>query len=208
MEYGKILFKMGDPGTIIGALIFILLIFYAAGKRSKDKLISFAIFWFFLALAPVSNIFPINAFMALYFMNITAKGIYLNKRDIFVEETVEKDGILAKTTRRCLYFIKEKKHVKNPDELKNIAEVKIEPKKAIICVVGAGVKRRSGVVSLIFTPLAREKINVEMVCVRQLTQRQLQAVLLTVSQQLLEEQLLQVVEVVVEADLLQKIWKK
>jgi len=48
-----------------------------------------------------------------------------NKRDIFVQETVEKDGILAKTTRRCLYFIKEKRHVKNPDDLKKIAELQL-----------------------------------------------------------------------------------
>ena len=48
-----------------------------------------------------------------------------NKRDIFVEETVERDGVLAKTTRRCLYFIKERKHIKNPNDLKKIAELNV-----------------------------------------------------------------------------------
>ena len=47
-----------------------------------------------------------------------------NKRDVSVEEAVEKDGVRAKTTRRCLYFVKEKIRVKNPMDLKNIAEIK------------------------------------------------------------------------------------
>ncbi len=48
-----------------------------------------------------------------------------NKRDIFVQETVEKDGVLAKTTRRCLYFIKDRKHITNPNDLKKVAETKL-----------------------------------------------------------------------------------
>ena len=48
-----------------------------------------------------------------------------NKRDIFVQEAVEKDGVLARTTRRCLYFIKEKRHVKDPNDLKKLAEMKM-----------------------------------------------------------------------------------
>jgi hypothetical protein len=48
-----------------------------------------------------------------------------NKRDIFVEETVEKDGVLAKTTRRCLYFIKDKKHIEDPNDLKKLAETQL-----------------------------------------------------------------------------------
>ena len=53
-----------------------------------------------------------------------------NKRDIFVEETVEKDGVLAKTTRRCVYFIKEKRHVKNHNDLKKLAEMKFSDNQA------------------------------------------------------------------------------
>lgn len=48
-----------------------------------------------------------------------------NKRDIFVEETVQKDGILAKTTRRCLYFVKERTPINNPMDLKDVAELKV-----------------------------------------------------------------------------------
>ncbi len=47
------------------------------------------------------------------------------KRDIFVQETVEKDGVLAKTTRRCLYYIKDIKHIKNPKNMKKLTEIKL-----------------------------------------------------------------------------------
>lgn len=58
----------------------------------------------------------------LLFKNMTSWDH--NKRDVFVEEIIEKDGILAKTTRRCLYFVKEKTRIKNPMDLKSIAEIK------------------------------------------------------------------------------------
>ncbi len=53
-----------------------------------------------------------------------------SKRDVFVEETVEKDGVLAKTTRRCIYFIKEKRLVKNPNDLKKLADMKFSDDQA------------------------------------------------------------------------------
>jgi hypothetical protein len=59
----------------------------------------------------------------LLFKNVTTWE--QNKRDIFVQEVVEKDGVLAKTTRRCLYFIKARKHIKNPKDLKKLAEIKL-----------------------------------------------------------------------------------
>lgn len=58
----------------------------------------------------------------LFFKNMTHWDH--NKKDIVVEETIEKDGILAKTTRRCLYFVKERTPVEDPTDLKNIAEMK------------------------------------------------------------------------------------
>lgn len=60
----------------------------------------------------------------LLFKNMTSWDH--NKRDIFVQEVIEKDGILAKTTRRCLYFIKDKTRIKNPMDLKNISEIKLD----------------------------------------------------------------------------------
>lgn len=58
----------------------------------------------------------------LLFKNLTSEDH--KKRDLFVQESVEKDGILAMTTRRCLYFVKEIIHIDNPMDLKKIAEAK------------------------------------------------------------------------------------
>lgn len=46
------------------------------------------------------------------------------KRDLWVEETVEKDGVLAKTQRRCLYFIIGKAHIDNPDDIESVSALK------------------------------------------------------------------------------------
>ena len=59
----------------------------------------------------------------LVFKNLTS--LDHRKRDLFVEETIEKNGILAKTTRRCLYFIKDRTRIKDSCDLKSIAELKV-----------------------------------------------------------------------------------
>jgi hypothetical protein len=48
-----------------------------------------------------------------------------NKRDIFVQEEVERDGVIAKTTRRCLYFIKDRKRIEDPNDLQTLAKTKL-----------------------------------------------------------------------------------
>ena len=49
------------------------------------------------------------------FKNLTS--INSRKKDIFLKEVFEKDGILAKTERRCFYFIKDIKHLESDDAL-------------------------------------------------------------------------------------------
>lgn len=63
----------------------------------------------------------------LVFKNLTSEDRL--KRDVFVEEVVEKDGVQAKTTRRCLYFIKEKVLVKGPADMQKISDMKMETEK-------------------------------------------------------------------------------
>jgi len=63
----------------------------------------------------------------LLFKNLTSWDH--NKRDIFVQETVAKGRVLAKTTRRCIYFIKDKVYVKDASDLKNLASVKLDSDK-------------------------------------------------------------------------------
>ena len=49
------------------------------------------------------------------YKNLTALGS--RKKDIFVQEIFEKDGITAKTERRCFYFIKDIAHFSKFDHL-------------------------------------------------------------------------------------------
>lgn len=58
----------------------------------------------------------------LLFKNLTEWN--QNKRDVFVQETITKGGVHAKTTRRCLYFIKDKVYIKDPSDLQNLAKFK------------------------------------------------------------------------------------
>lgn len=39
------------------------------------------------------------------------------KKDILLQEVFVKDGVIAKTERRCLYFVKDKFHLDEPGDL-------------------------------------------------------------------------------------------
>ncbi|MBN2452831.1 MAG: hypothetical protein JXB40_01040 [Candidatus Omnitrophica bacterium] len=39
------------------------------------------------------------------------------KKDVFLQEVFEKDGVIAKTERRCFYFIKSIEHLDKPQDL-------------------------------------------------------------------------------------------
>ena len=49
------------------------------------------------------------------FKNLTS--INSRKKDIFLKEVFERDGVVAKTERRCFYFIKDIKHLGSDEEL-------------------------------------------------------------------------------------------
>ncbi|MDD5428495.1 MAG: hypothetical protein PHI58_04585 [Candidatus Omnitrophica bacterium] len=50
------------------------------------------------------------------FKNLTS--VASRKKDIFLQEVFEKEGMKAKTERRCFYFIKDIKHMASDDEIK------------------------------------------------------------------------------------------
>jgi len=77
MEYGKALFRLSDPTAVAGVLIFLLLLSYLYKKRNERGLVFFGLAWFLLALLPVSNLFPINAFMAEHWLYLPAIGLFL-----------------------------------------------------------------------------------------------------------------------------------
>jgi len=49
------------------------------------------------------------------YKNLTS--VSSRKKDIFLQEVFERNGLTAKTERRCLYFVRDIIHVDNPDEL-------------------------------------------------------------------------------------------
>ena len=77
MEYGNKLFSLTNPRAISGIFILFLSIFYAVRKRKDDNLISFSILWFFIALLPQSNLYPINANMAEHWIYMPSLGFFL-----------------------------------------------------------------------------------------------------------------------------------
>jgi hypothetical protein len=50
------------------------------------------------------------------YKNLTS--ITSRKKDIFLKEVYEQNGVMAKTERRCFYYIKEIKHLETEDDLK------------------------------------------------------------------------------------------
>ena len=50
------------------------------------------------------------------YKNLTS--LMSRKKDVFVQEVFEKDGITARTERRCLYFIRDIMRLEKPDDLK------------------------------------------------------------------------------------------
>jgi len=78
MEYGYKIFSYTDPRVISGILITIVLLACAFIKIKANRLISFSIIWFLIALLPVSNIYPIPiAYMAEHWLYVPSIGFFL-----------------------------------------------------------------------------------------------------------------------------------
>jgi len=77
MEYGNKEFAFADPRAILGIIIFASLLTVAVKQKEKKPVVSFSILWFFVALLPASNIFPINAYMAEHWLYIPSIGFFM-----------------------------------------------------------------------------------------------------------------------------------
>ena len=77
MEYGIKLFHFTDATVIIGIIVTLLLLGYTVTQRSRHQLFFFASCWFFICLMPVSNLYPINAYMSEHWLYLPAIGFYL-----------------------------------------------------------------------------------------------------------------------------------
>lgn len=65
-----------DFKVIISSLILISIIFFTL-KYNKNKIIFFAVFWFFITLLPFSNVFPLQNFMAERYLYVPSFGFSL-----------------------------------------------------------------------------------------------------------------------------------
>jgi len=78
MEYASKLFKFNDPEALIGLILTFSLIIVSFIKRKNNPVLFFGIFWFFIALLPVSNIYPISySFMMEHYLYLPALGFFI-----------------------------------------------------------------------------------------------------------------------------------
>lgn len=63
-----------NPSVLFSILLLITLFVVAVKIRKRSKEISFAIFWFFITLLPVSNILPIRNYMASRYLYLPVVG--------------------------------------------------------------------------------------------------------------------------------------
>ncbi len=77
MEYGpkpagNIIFK-----AFAGILLLAALIFLAVKERDRNKPVAFAAAWFVITILPVSNIYPLNTYMAEHWLYLPSVGMFL-----------------------------------------------------------------------------------------------------------------------------------
>lgn len=78
IEYGNRLFSFFSLQAVSGITITLLLVTAAFLRREKSGLVFFSAMWFFIALLPVSNIYPISdSFMMEHWLYLPAVGFYL-----------------------------------------------------------------------------------------------------------------------------------
>ncbi|MBP7056306.1 MAG: tetratricopeptide repeat protein, partial [Candidatus Omnitrophica bacterium] len=75
MEYGSPSFSYIDPRCIAGVFILGILIWFMI-KAKYNKPVLFFLIWFFATLLPVSNIYPINAYMSEHWLYMPSMGIF------------------------------------------------------------------------------------------------------------------------------------
>jgi len=77
MEYGNPQFSFAHPNVIFGILLLSALSIYAF-KRRNEKMVLFSVSWFFIALLPVLNLYPlIIGYMAEHWLYVPSVGFFL-----------------------------------------------------------------------------------------------------------------------------------
>ena len=77
MEYGWKLFSFMNPEAILGAVILLSLFVYWLKKKNGTTVILFSTLWLIVALLPVSNLYPVNAYMAEHWLYLPSVGFFI-----------------------------------------------------------------------------------------------------------------------------------
>ncbi|MFH1753986.1 MAG: tetratricopeptide repeat protein [Candidatus Omnitrophota bacterium] len=77
MEYGNRIFSITDTKFILSVSMLTILLFSIFKKRGSSIVALFSIGWFFIALLPVSNIYPVGAYMAEHWLYLPSVGFFL-----------------------------------------------------------------------------------------------------------------------------------
>ena len=77
MGRGMMLFDFFDPQVIAGMFILIALVWACLYFKKKRGIEFFGLMWFFITILPVSNIYPLNAYMAEHWLALPSIGIFL-----------------------------------------------------------------------------------------------------------------------------------
>lgn len=77
MDYGNALFSFTDQKAVAGILITAVFLGIAFRKRKTDRILFFSVVWFFAALLPVANIYPVNAYMAEHWLYVPSIGFFI-----------------------------------------------------------------------------------------------------------------------------------
>jgi len=77
MEYGLGASSFQDPRVVLGFLVFAALLFIIVHRKDRRGLLFFGPAWFVVALLPVSNLYPVNAYMAEHWLYLPSVGFFL-----------------------------------------------------------------------------------------------------------------------------------
>jgi len=77
MGYGIKLFNLTDPKAVAGIMTLVFLLFYVLKNKGRKGITIFSISWFLIALLPVSNLYPVNAYMSEHWLYIPSVGFFM-----------------------------------------------------------------------------------------------------------------------------------
>ena len=75
MEYGSSLFRLAEPRALAGAALLAGTAWLLARARRSSPVAFFSLGWFLVGLLPVSNLFPINAYLAEHWLYVPLMGV-------------------------------------------------------------------------------------------------------------------------------------